>query len=126
MNYEQDYIMRMIYELIRTMLKLLFNIDNTDYTVNQFDNEVTQIQYTELTKLVKLGKINEAENRLFIILEKDEKENLKLALLFYECLNELDDDCLNESDYSRAEIELGIKTVAQMYGYEEFANTFLS
>lgn len=126
MNYEQDYIMRMIYELIRTMLKLLFNIDNTDYTVNQFDNEVTQAQYTELTKLVKLGKINEAENRLFIILEKAEKENLKLALLFYECLNELDDDCLNESDYSRAEIELGIKTVAQMYGYEEFANTFLS
>jgi len=124
-NYEQDYIMRIIQEIVRALMKLLFNIDSVGSPSCYLENEATQNQYNELIRLVDQQKINEAENKLYKILETDEKENLKLSLLFYDYVNNFDENYLREADYSRAEIELGIKTVAGMYGYEDFVSMFL-
>lgn len=124
-NYEQDYIMRIIQEIVRALMKLLFNIDSVGSPSGYLENEATQNQYNELIRLVDQQKINEAENKLYKILETDEKENLKLSLLFYDYINNFDENYLREADYSRAEIELGIKTVAGMYGYEDFVSMFL-
>lgn len=123
MFYEEDYIMRMIKEYIQVLLKLIFNIDTIESTSSFFESEETQAQYNELIRLVDERKINEAENKLYEMLETDKQENLKLSLLFYDYLNSLDDDHLQKADFSRAEIELGIKTVARMYGYDNFLDT---
>lgn len=124
MFYEQDYIMRMIHELVRTLLKLLFHIDSVSDVSQQFDNEVEQAQYEQLLRLVDEGKINEAENMLFSVLSNYGKDNYKLALLFYDYLNRFDDDYLNKYDFSRDEIELGIKETAKICGCFELVDCF--
>ena len=124
MFYQQDYIMRMLHELVRTLLKLLFNIDSVSDATQQLDNEAERAQYEQLLKLVDEGRINEAENVLFSILGHHGKDDFKLALLFYDYLNGLDDDYLNKCDFSREEIELGIKEAAKLCGCSEFVDCF--
>ena len=47
-----------------------------------------------------------------------------LALLFYEGLNQKEDDFLTEHGYSRQEIREGIVSAAGLYGYGSMAETF--
>ncbi len=124
-SYEQDYIMRIVQQIVRMLLKLVFNIESVGNISSFLESEETRAQYTELIKLADKQKINEAENKLYEILETTDRENLKLSILFYDYLNSLDDGYLREADFSRAEIESGIKTVARMYGYGSIIDTLL-
>ena len=57
--FEQDYIMRVIKEMIRAILKLLFSID-TDSPTMELLSEKEQVETTEkLMEMVDGGKINE-------------------------------------------------------------------
>ena len=47
------------------------------------------------------------------------------ALAFYEHLNDMDADFLDEHDYSREEVSLGIKNVARVLGCESVANALM-
>ena len=60
--FEQDYIMRVIKEMIRAILKLLFSID-TDSPTMELLSEKEQVETTEkLLEMVDGGIIYEAEN----------------------------------------------------------------
>lgn len=122
---EEDYVMRSIKEMVRTILKLLFHIDTVSPSIDLIENEAMKETLQELLVHINAGDINEAENRLFAILEEGNTDDIKLALLFYSYLNDLDDDYLLKNNFSRDEVKDGIKTVMDMYGLESIADIYL-
>jgi hypothetical protein len=123
---EQDYIMRLIHEMVRTVLKLLFHIDMDKKEELLLNEKETEEKYNELLNLIDKGEINEAENKLLDELNPADIQNYKLALMFYLYLNEKDIDFLEEHNFSRGEITDGLKYVSEIYGYGSMADALLS
>lgn len=124
--FEQDYIMRLIKELIRTALKLLFNIDTDIPTAELLDEKEEKETLNKILDLVDNGKINQAENELYELLSQKDMINLEIALLFYSYLNEKEDDFLEKHNFSREEIKMGLKEAVSQYGLDSMAETFLT
>lgn len=123
--YEQDYIMRLIKEMVRAILKLLFHIESEPQLEELVEDTEQKAVLEELLSRVDDGDINGAENRLYELLADGKTENLQIALLFYSYLNDRDDDFLKAHDYSREEIKEGLKTIASDYGLDGVAEAFL-
>lgn len=123
---ERDYIMRLIREMVRAILKLFFNIDSESPTEDLLAGEEEKQLLDILLAMVDAGDINHAENQLYEIVSGGGMEKLKMALLFYSYLNDKSDDFLTEHDFSREEIKSGIKDMISMYGLESMADVFLS
>ncbi len=51
---------------------------------------------------------------------------MKMALVFYSYLNEKSDDFLEENDFNREEVKLGLENIAGRFGLSDIAETFLS
>lgn len=126
--FEQDYIMRLIHEMVRTVMKLLFGLDEDgEEEVRLLDTltEDDRGRLLELTNLADSGKINQAENKLCDVLNRDDTVTLKLALLFYNHINQYDGDFLDRADYSREEIRDGICNVLEQFGYGGMTGLFM-
>lgn len=122
--FEEDYIMRMIKEMVVAILKLLFNIDKDSPTGEMLENEQDQKALNNLIDMIDEGEINKAENELYSIIESGEKEDLKIAILFYSHLNSKDDDFLSDHNFSREEVKTGLQDVLSKYGYEGMTDIF--
>lgn len=122
--FEQDYVMRLIKEMVRTILKLLFNIDTESPTVEMLENKEEQKTLESLLDMIDAGKINEAENRLYDLIDNEDVKNILIALLFYSYLNEKTDSFLEENDFSRDEIKLGLENVTDNFGLSSIAKCF--
>ena len=123
--FEQDYVMRLIKEMIRAILKLLFNIDTDSPSAELLKDSEEEQTLNELLDMVDDGFINEAENRIYEITEEGKKIDLEIALLFYSYLNDKTDKFLEEHNYSREEIKAGLKNIAARYGVAGFTEMFL-
>ena len=124
--FEQDYIMRVIKEMLRAILKLLFSVD-TDSPTMELLSEKEQIETTEkLLEMIDEGKINEAENVLYELTADGDRNHLGMALLFYSYLNNKEDGFLESHGYSREEIGLGLKQAVSRYGLNSMADVFLA
>lgn len=123
--FEQDYIMRLIKEMVRAILKLLFHIDTEAPVTELLKSSEQQETLEALLRMIDDGRINEAENRLSDLIDETDKENLKTALLFYFALNEKSDEFLLENNFSRDEIRLGIESVTEKFGVRGLAESFL-
>lgn len=123
--FEQDYIMRLIREMIRTLLLLLFHIDLENPADRQMENMEEKYVLENLLELVDAGKINEAENQVIEMLSGGDRNKLEMALLFYAYLNEKTDAFLLENHFSRKEIQEGIEAAAAGYGITNVAEIFL-
>lgn len=124
--FEQDYVMRLIKEMVRAILKLLFNIDTESPTVELLENREEKETLKNLLDMIDNGKINEAENRLYDLTSDTDMNSLEIALLFYSYLNDKTDDFLEENDFSRDEIKLGLENVADRFGLSSIAKMFLT
>ena len=103
MAYENDIIMRQVRDMTRMLAKILFGKNTATYEYKEEDRHTaTDSLYARLIALVDAGKINEAENRLYEELERDEEGTFEVALGFYDYLNELPEEFLEEHDYSKA------------------------
>lgn len=123
--YEQDYIMRLIKEMVRAVLNLLFHIDTESQLEEQLKDTEQKTVLEELLNRADEGDINGAENRLYELVTDRKAESLQMALLFYSHLNDKDDDFLKAHDYSREEIKEGLKTIMSDYGLDGMAEAFL-
>lgn len=121
---KQDYIMRLISEIIRTILKLLFNIDLETPTIELLKNAEEKAALETLLNMVDDGSINEAENRIFEIAEAGNKSDLKMILLFYSHLNEKSDDFLMKNNFSRKELQDDLKYILSQYGLDSMTELF--
>lgn len=122
--FEQDYIMRVIRQVIRMIIMLLFHFD-IDQDDEKLQKEMEQQESLEsLLNLVDRGEIDEAENRLYELVDGEDKQKLKTALLFYNYLNDKEDSFLEEHNFSRDEIRDGVKRVATLYGVAGMVEAF--
>lgn len=143
---KEDYIMRIIHEVVRTLLKLLFGIDKERTEEVTFADAKMQELDERLRQMAKEGKINEAENLLWEQLDSGNADRpeggntgqpeggntgqpggsgmewFQLAVLFYDFLNTFTDEELEQADYSREEISQGLLAAAKQYGYDGMAS----
>lgn len=121
----EDYVMRIIHEAVRTLLKLIFGIDEERSEEIAFESMDMEMLYRRLKELADTGKINEAENQLSDLLDGQDRESFKMAVLFYDYLNTFEEEKLENAGYSREEINQGLLTAARIYGYEGMAGALL-
>lgn len=122
--FEQDYIMRLIKEMVRAILKLLFNIDADSPTEELLSEREQKETFDKLLDMIDAGNINEAENSLYDLKEGGDKSVLTMALLFYSYLNEKDDDFLEAHNYSREEIRSGLEAIVDGCGLNGVTEIF--
>lgn len=123
--FEEDYIMRLIKEMIRAIIKVLFNVDTESPTEELLDSEEDRQTLKLLTDMVDDGQINEAENKIYDMSEEGDKKYLEIAILFYSYLNKKTDNFLEQNDFSRDEIKAGLQDITSKYGLDGFADMFL-
>ena len=64
--YQQDWILRQIEMLARMLSKLLFHKDTTEYPELDAEEYMqTNLLHQDLLRLIRQGRLNEAENLLF-------------------------------------------------------------
>lgn len=125
MDYERDYIMRMIKEMIKALKSIVLG------TKFQEEPEIPGQDTSEgnfpadLIKMADKGQINEAENLLLEELDETDLQHLQAALIFYEHINEYTDEFLSDHQYTRAEIADGIREVASRFGIHGLAESLL-
>ncbi len=124
--FEQDYIIRLIKEMIRAILKLLFHMDTDNPNKDLLEEKESRDTLEKLLDMVDNGDINEAENQIYDMTSDDNMANLEVALLFYSYLNDKEDDFLQKNDFSRDEIKSGLKELISRYGLTGMAEIFLS
>ena len=114
--FEQDYIMRLVNEIARVLAKILFNIDSETVS-EELESRIEETDVLEqLLDMVDSGQINEAENKLYDLLNAGALNCIETAILFYSYLNDKSDEFLKENDYSRGEVKEGIENVAERVG----------
>ena len=113
--FEQDYIMRQINQFIKVLVKMLFNIDSEFPTSQLLEYTNARGTTEDLLRKIDDGNINEAENELFELIEDKTKDSLLTGIVFYSHLNDKDDDFLESNDFSRDEVEDGIRHLLSEY-----------
>ena len=117
MDYEQDYVMRMIKDLARALALLIFGKKDIRYEIPE-EKERTEEDnlYARLLQMADRGEINEAENILLTEFPKESSNYVIMAADFYQHIAEYSDEFLAEHNYSRDEILEGMESIAQEYG----------
>ena len=115
--FQEDWFMRQVEDFAKMLAKIIFNKETTDYDVFEANNlSNTDLLHFQLIQLIDEGKINEAENLLFDEIETKNKRYLEVAIDFYARLNDLNDTVLENNNFTRKEIDEGLKEVAGIFG----------
>ena len=108
MGVKQDYLMRMINDVVRGLALVLTGQREVRYELPK-----------EQERMADRGEINEAENILLGDLSENTPGYGIMVADFYQHLDEFEDDFLEEHDYSREEILEGLESLAEAYGLTE-------
>ena len=115
--YHQDWIMRQITSFIHMIGKVLFKKDSVELNIHgESNSEKVHILYERLINLINNLKVNEAEDLLFENIETNDLIYIKIAMDFYDKVNKLSDEELEEADFNREEIKLGLEDILRLYG----------
>ena len=116
--YEQDYIIRMNNEVIRTMVKLLLNkdigtpVDISDGAIKGENKKMLEAANGQSG----IDNIKKMEEKILTLVDANKEGALEKALVFYRYLNELPEDALLSQNYSHEKIKKGLKMIAESYG----------
>ena len=116
--YEQDYIIRMNNEVIRTMVKLLLNkdigtpVDISDGAIKGENRKILEAANGQSG----IDNIKKLEEEILTLVDANKEGALEKALVFYRYLNELPEDALLSQNYSHEKIKKGLKMIAESYG----------
>lgn len=127
MDYEQDYIMRMIKEAVRALASVIFGkrMEQDIDEKKERDTVSGSDASRRIFELAGQGMINEAENLLLDSIDYGRMEDFRVVLEFYEYINDFSDDYLEAHNYSREEIKDGIRQCAEGFGVLELAGPML-
>lgn len=119
MNFEKDYFMRMIQDIVRFLVQLITGKPQFQYEIEDTEHPtVCDDIYSRIIALADAGRINEAENVLYQNLDVDDRNFLLMGLSFYTHINDYTDDFLADHNYSREEIKDGIVQLAKEFGVD--------
>lgn len=117
MAFQQDWVLRQIETIVQFAARMLFKKDDIDYEIPDPEHmDDTDILYLQINDLVARGKIGAGEDLLFKELEEGNNRHIRLVLDFYQRLNALSDEELLAADFSREEIEEGLRAALKHCG----------
>lgn len=117
MDYEQDYVMRLIKQMMQALAKIIFKkTDEEEINETILTTGPEGGKEIDLFHMADNGQINEAENLLYEHLDTSDMSQLRNAFAFYEHINEYQNDFLEEHNYSREEVLEGIKNISEEFG----------
>jgi len=119
--FHSDFLMRQIQLMTTAIANMVFNKESVatyDLKGGVTQSE-TNLLYVLLRDLADKQKINEAENLLFEMLDRDNHDHFIIATDFYRRLNSLSDKELEEADFSREEIVKGLNEVHSIFRYSD-------
>lgn len=117
MDFEKDFFMRMIQNMVRFLMQLVTGKSQFDYEIKDTINPTTcDDTYARIIAMADSGQINEAENLLYANLESENQDYLLMGISFYSHINDYSDDFLAAHSYTREEIETGIQNLAGEFG----------
>ena len=122
--FEQDYIMRQIQQILKVLVKVLFNVDDTSSSLNLIQNSEVKETVGDLLRKIDNGNISQAENEISVMTNNTTTDNLLAGIIFYSYLNEKDDDYLESYNFSREEVEDGLKNLLSKYGLDDIIRIF--
>lgn len=126
MDFEQDYIMRMIKQMVKALISFVLGKENPLVELPLEEQYRSSEGFKrELLDMVNDGLINEAENLLYEKIDYSHKESVSDAVAFYGYLNELDNDFLEQHNYTREEVAEGLKNIASRTGVESIVDAFM-
>ncbi|MBQ8509707.1 MAG: hypothetical protein IJ493_07350 [Clostridia bacterium] len=109
--------MNQLYALTQFLAKTMFKKDSPIIPDNAFPPQSAPgIVLTRIRQLTAEGKINTAENFLFDAFDKKQPVFAAIGLEFYARVSEMDDAALEAADFSREEIQEGIRDMLNFYG----------
>ena len=121
---QDDYILRQIREMVRAVMKMLFQVNASELTPEVIEDTDARQILTNLNDLVDNGRIDDAENQLYEMTCEGDRQNLEIGLLFYYHLNSKDDEFLEANNFGREEIMTGIQNLADRYNLNGIAEAF--
>lgn len=114
MFYQEDWLMRQIQSLVQFIARVVFNKAYIVYEIFDERNlSQTDIIFTHILKLLANFNICAAENMLLANYEQS-ADYLKLSIDFYQRLNDMSDYELESNNFSREEIDDGLKHIMKM------------
>lgn len=113
---DKDYIMRLVHEIARMLIRMIFNRDIDREGELPVAEELLE-RYQKYMAMIDDGQINEAENRLLDEMDLRDPAYFEMALHFYEKLGSKSEEFLEEHDYTQDEVLDGMKYVVDCYGY---------
>ena len=115
--FENDYIVRMITDIVRAIIRLVLGKDiDKEELINEAESPVTYQLNQELIDMADNGDITGAENRLYDMLNEDDMSTFELAMSFYLHINQYEENFLDANDFSREEIKEGIFNILTKFG----------
>jgi len=115
--YYKDWFMSQIRMAIQAIARLVFGSTDATYELrDESDRTATDMFHLRLCGLLNEHRIDEAETLLFDMIDADNRDHLLVALDFYRRLNDMDDDELEEGNFSREEIERGLNDIKTQFG----------
>jgi len=115
---QEDYVMRMIKDMVRMIAKVLLRKDKISYNFpeDEADYSDDDNEYKDIVACLESGDINGAENMLYENFRTGDEGYILMGLDFYQRLNEYNGEYLEAHDYSREEIDDGLRMFSQKQG----------
>jgi hypothetical protein len=122
MYYQKDYLMRLIEDIVRIIAKIFFGKDYKRYEiVDDMLLSQTDLWYRQLMGLVAERRLGEAEDLLHDGIDTNKPDHMSVALDVYLAMNALSDEELEAVDFSREEIQDGLKQACKLFGVPDAA-----
>ena len=122
---EQDYIMRMIRQMVRALFSVILG---KKYQMVEFPDEnkynVSGKPLEDYLQMIDNGLINESENMILEKIDYGNKEDIAALLIFYDHISQKEESFLEGNNYSAEEVLEGLKAIASETGLGEIG-TFL-
>lgn len=122
---EEDYILKLVQELVRSLLKMVFGIDSDSPTSELLEKEEDREHFNRLVEMTEQGNITQAEAEVIEATEDLSNEGLLLSLIYFHYLNEKSDRFLEDNGYDRVDLKESLRDIVTKYGYESMAMMFL-
>lgn len=101
---------------VRMCMYMVCGIRENKYKQPKFiENSAQDMLYYQLIKLIDKGRINEAEDEMYELLNPELNDDYYTMLCLYDYMNGLEDYFLRENNFSREEILDGIREITYLH-----------
>jgi hypothetical protein len=123
MFYKRDWILRQIQMIADMIAHAVFGTSAIAYmSENEAAPTETDQLYLKLDMLISQKRIGEAEDCLLDSIEAGNRKHLELAMDFYQKINRLSDEELEQANFPRQEILDGVNYIIKKFGLTDLVN----